>query len=200
MCLKFSRQRTSHLDLAMASGEHFTVLVPRVRSGTKEGTRTLFIRTHEIEANAFEFEAIRGCPRNCERRALDPNRPLGNWEGRISKVTTREPGDLPAQSPNRWTGCPYGAVFRSGDGNAGATAVRAKSPTTFRKSSRRHAARFICVLRNGLGLHPKRPHACGAQTKGGCLGGGAACQTGWRRGGARCNYFGRARADRSAGD
>ena len=29
---------------------------------------------------------------------------------------TREPGDLPAQSPNRWTGRPYGAVFRSGDG------------------------------------------------------------------------------------
>jgi len=59
----------------------------------------------------------------------------GHWEtGKAWRnwATTREPGDLPAQSPNRWTGRPYGAVFRSGDGNAGAKAVRAKSPTTFR--------------------------------------------------------------------
>ena len=48
--LKILHWRTSRLDLAVASGEHFTVLVPRVRSGTKEGTRTPFIRTHEIEA------------------------------------------------------------------------------------------------------------------------------------------------------
>ena len=156
---KILHRRTSRLDSAWASGDHFTVLVPRVRSGTKEGTRTPFIRTHEIEANAFEFEAIRGCPRNCERRALDPNRPLGHWEGRISKVTTREPGDLPAQSPNRWTGCPYGAVFRSGDGNAGAKAVRAKSPTILRMCGRRRVARFICILRDGLGLHPMRLRA-----------------------------------------
>ena len=58
----------------------------------------------------------------------------GHWAtgkaGRAAK--TREPGDLPARSPNRWTRGPYGAVFRSGDGNAGAKAVRAKSPTTFR--------------------------------------------------------------------
>ena len=40
------------------------------------------------------------------------------------RATTREPGDLPARSPNRWTRGPYGAVFRSGDGNAGAMAVR----------------------------------------------------------------------------
>src|SRR5262245_5750291 len=114
----------ARLDLPTRSREHFTVLVPRVIPGTKEGTRTLQIR-------AFEFAGIRGCPRNCERRASGPKRPLGNWEGRTDKATTREPGDLPAQSPNRWTGRPYGAVFRSGDGNAGAKAVRAKSPTTF---------------------------------------------------------------------
>jgi hypothetical protein len=47
--LKILHRRTSHLDLAVASGEHFTVLVPRVRSGTKEGTRTPLIRTHYIE-------------------------------------------------------------------------------------------------------------------------------------------------------
>ena len=98
---------------------------PEFTSGTKEGTRTRRIRV-------FEFEAIRGCPRNCERRALGPLQPLGNWEGWTTKATTREPGDLPARSPNRWTGRPYGAVFRSGDGNAGAKAVRAKTPTTFR--------------------------------------------------------------------
>jgi hypothetical protein len=113
------------LDSPRRSREHFTVLVPRVTSGTKEGTRTRRIR-------AFEFEVIRGCPRNCERRALGPLQPLGNWEGWTTKATTREPGDLPAQSPNRWTGRPYGAVFRSGDGNAGAKAVRATTPTTFR--------------------------------------------------------------------
>ncbi len=62
------------LDFLRSSREHFTVLVPRVTSGTKEGTRTRRIR-------AFEFEAIRGCPRNCERRALGPLQPLGNWEG-----------------------------------------------------------------------------------------------------------------------
>src|SRR5262245_45698947 len=118
----------ARLDLPTRSREHFTVLVPRVIPGTKEGTRTLQIR-------AFEFAGIRGCPRNCERRASGPIRPLGNWEGRTDRATTREPGDLPAQSPNRWTGCPYGAVFRSGDGNAGAKAVRATSPTTFRTGS-----------------------------------------------------------------
>src|SRR5262245_53431442 len=117
----------ARLDLPTRSREHFTVLVPRVIPGTKEGTRTLQIR-------ALEFAGIRGCPRNCERRASGPTRPLGNWEGRTDKATTREPGDLPAQSPNRWTGRPYGAVFRSGDGNAGAKAVRAKSPTTFSTS------------------------------------------------------------------
>src|SRR5215471_6470892 len=120
--------QSAWLDLPTRSREHFTVLVPRVIPGTKEGTRTLRIR-------AFEFGEIRGCPRNCERRALGPIRPLGNWEGRTDRATTREPGDLPAQSPNRWTGCPYGAVFRSGDGNAGAKAVRATSPTTFRTRS-----------------------------------------------------------------
>src|SRR5215470_481257 len=108
------------LDLLRRSREHFVVLVPRLTSGTKEGTRTRQIRT-------LEFEGIRGCPRNCERRALGPTRPLGNWEGRTTKATTREPGDLPVQSPNRWTGSPYGAVFRSGDGNAGAKSVRANS-------------------------------------------------------------------------
>jgi hypothetical protein len=44
----------------------------------------------------------------------------GHWEtgkaGRAAK--TREPGDLPARSPNRWTRGPYGAVFRSGDVDA----------------------------------------------------------------------------------
>lgn len=57
----------------------------------------------------------------------------GHWAtGKAGRnwVTTREPGDLPAQSPNRWTGRPYGAVFRSGDINAGAKAVRGNSPTT----------------------------------------------------------------------
>jgi len=101
------------------------VLVPRVIPGTKEGTQALRIR-------AFEFEGFRGCPRNCERRASGPKRPLGNWEGWTTEVKTREPGDLPVRSPNRWTGRPYGAVFRSGDGNAGAKAVRASSFTTFR--------------------------------------------------------------------
>src|SRR5215471_134651 len=120
--------QSAWLDLPTRSREHFTVLVPRVIPGTKEGTRTLRIRVSE-------FGEIRGCPRNCERRALGPIRPLGNWEGRTDRAMTREPGDLPAQSPNRWTGCPYGAVFRSGDGNAGAKAVRAKSPTTFRTRS-----------------------------------------------------------------
>src|SRR5262245_1155702 len=119
----------ARLDLPTRSREHFTVLVPRVIPGTKEGTRTLQIRT-------FEFAEIRGCPRNCERRALGPTRPLGNWEGRTTKAITREPGDLPAQSPNRWAGRPYGAVFRSGDGNAGAKDVRAQSTTTFRTEVR----------------------------------------------------------------
>src|SRR5690606_3246129 len=59
-----------------------------------------------------------------------PTRPLGNWEGRTPKATTREPGDLPARSPNRWTRGPYGAVFRSGDDNAGAKAVKGLSFTT----------------------------------------------------------------------
>lgn len=59
---------------------------------------------------------------------------LGHWEtGKAGRIwaTTREPGDLPARSPNRWTGRPYGAVFRSGDVNAGAKAVRNSFPTTF---------------------------------------------------------------------
>ncbi len=42
--------------------------------------------------------------------------PLGNREGRTQAVT-REPGDLPAQSPNRWAGGPHGAAVRSGDMN-----------------------------------------------------------------------------------
>ena len=84
--------------------------------------------------------AIRGCPRNCKRRALSPKRPLGNWEGRI-KATTREPGDLPARSPNRWTGRPYGAVFRSGDVNAGAKAV--KESCLSRHSAREHCASSV---------------------------------------------------------
>ena len=57
-----------------------------------------------------------------------------HWEtGKAGRnwAMTREPGDLPAQSPNRWTGGPYGAVFRSGDVNAGAKAVAvSNSPTT----------------------------------------------------------------------
>src|SRR5262249_34838179 len=105
----------------------------------------------------LEFEAIRGCPRNCEWRAIGPKRPLGNWEGRTTMATTREPGDLPARSPNRWTGRPYGAVFRSGDGNAGAKAVRAESPTTFRRQA--PALVGQCVLRIGLRLHPMRSRA-----------------------------------------
>src|SRR5262249_35934151 len=87
----------------------FSCWFPDSNRGRKKGTRARQIQT-------LEFEAIRGCPRNCERRALGPKRPLGNWEGRTTKATTREPGDLPARSPNRWTGRPYGAVFRSGDG------------------------------------------------------------------------------------
>src|SRR4029079_5814678 len=116
------------LDLASASREHFTRAGSPSQIGDERGN------TDSSRSNAlssFECEASRGCPRNCERRALGPDRPLGNWEGRTNKATTREPGDLPAQSPNRWTGRPYGAVFRSGDGNADAKAVRANLPRHF---------------------------------------------------------------------
>src|SRR5665213_206 len=73
-------------------------------------------------------------------------RPYGHWEtGKAGRnwALTREPGDLPAQSPNRWTGRPYGAVFRSGDGNAGAKAVRRVSvpPYVFETSAPRSAGR-----------------------------------------------------------
>jgi hypothetical protein len=117
---------TTALDLGPRRGEHFIVLVPRAKSGDERGNTETAEPFHDKPLSRKVFAAIRGCPRNCERRALSPKRPLGNWEGRI-KATTREPGDLPARSPNRWTGRPYGAVFRSGDVNAGAKAVKDQS-------------------------------------------------------------------------
>ena len=60
--------------------------------------------------------------------------------GRLdAKTTTRKPGDLPAQSPNRWAGAPHGAAFRSGDIVSDAEAVR-NFPTTFNVYEMRRAA------------------------------------------------------------
>ena len=56
---------------------------------------------------------IRGCPRNCERRA-ESRLPLGiACPGRRHEATTREPGDLPSQtSSSKPGGCPgRGAWF-----------------------------------------------------------------------------------------
>ena len=78
-------------------------------------------RGRKRERGNRKIAAIRGCPRNCKRRASS-KKATGKL-GRPDEATTREPGDLPARSPNRWTGRPYGAVFRSGDVNAGAKAV-----------------------------------------------------------------------------
>jgi len=42
---------------------------------------------------------------------------VSHWEtGKAGwQALTREPGDLPALSPNRWAEGPYGAAVRSGD-------------------------------------------------------------------------------------
>jgi len=76
---------------------------PDANRGRKKGTRAQQIR-------ALEFEEIRGCPRNCERRALGPTRPLGNWEGRTTKADdprARRPASTVTQPVD-------GASIRSG--------------------------------------------------------------------------------------
>ena len=58
---------------------------------------------------------------------------VSHWEtGKAGRqAVTREPGDLPAQSPNRWAGEPHGAAVRSGDDRCGG---RVNSFTTPRLS------------------------------------------------------------------
>ena len=43
-------------------------------------------------------DQVRGCPRNCRRRAWARHKPLGNREGRAATAMTCEPGDLPSPS------------------------------------------------------------------------------------------------------
>jgi hypothetical protein len=91
---------------------------------------------HDFRMREFDSEEMRlnlkksvAAPATVSGESLVQN---GHWAtGKAGRAAgTREPGDLPARSPNRWTGSPYGAVFRSGDGNAGAKAVRrVKSPS-----------------------------------------------------------------------
>ena len=92
-------------------------------------------------------------------------RPLGNWEGR-TKATTREPGDLPAQSPNRWAGRPHGACFRSGDIVPVCEGVRVRQSRRLRRVNerRRCGALRSRVLRDGLG-QPAAHAVMGARTK-----------------------------------
>ena len=146
------------LDLAVAPAEHLSVLVPRTKSGDERGNAEAAQSRQSVAAPA----TVSGEPR--------PTRPLGNWEGRI-EATTREPGDLPARSPNRWTGRPYGAVFRSGDVNAGAKAVKDRLFHDIRHAERQ---RVVCVPRtssfaSGL-VSPDALALCArAQTKERCV-------------------------------
>jgi hypothetical protein len=61
-----------NLDAVPIRGILSIVLVPRVAPGGR-GTR--------VGARRVSSCCNRGCPRNCERRAFRPRRPLGNWEG-----------------------------------------------------------------------------------------------------------------------
>ena len=58
----------------------------------------------------------------------------GHWEtGKAGpQAVTREPGDLPAQSPNRWAGRSTGAAVRSGDMNRREGRVRQHLPRLLR--------------------------------------------------------------------
>ena len=62
------------------------------------------------EHGAAPAGSIRGCPRNCERRALlhQCHWPRRGREGG-ARATTREPGDLPTPSPIRGAGRAFGA-------------------------------------------------------------------------------------------
>jgi hypothetical protein len=65
---------------------------------------------------------------------------------------TCEPGDLPARSPNRWTGGPYGARFRSGDVNADAKAVWSYPSKRSSVCERRFVVRRLCAVSFASGL------------------------------------------------
>src|SRR4029453_754881 len=98
------------------------VLVPRGNSGDERGN------TDTSNSSITNSKKAVAAPATVSG---EPKVQPGHWEtGKAGpkKGGPREPGDLPARSPNRWTGRPYGAVFRSGDGNAGARAVRANLP------------------------------------------------------------------------
>ena len=95
---------SSNLDAFPRSRNAPTVLVPRVAPGRQEGTRArLPFAASSVAAPA----TVSG----------EPVVRVSHWEtGKAGRqATTREPGDLPAQSPNRWAEGPHGAAFRSGD-------------------------------------------------------------------------------------
>src|SRR5215468_9088434 len=79
-----------------------SVLVPRVAPGRQEGTRVgLLAAAVAAPATVSGEPVVR----------------IGHWEtGKAGcQALTREPGDLPARSPNRWAEGPHGAAVRSGD-------------------------------------------------------------------------------------
>jgi len=57
---------------------------------------------------------------------------VSHWEtGKAGwQALTREPGDLPALSPNRWAEGPHGAAVRSGDATTDAKAAMVSNAVT----------------------------------------------------------------------
>src|SRR5262245_63799930 len=119
------------------------VLVPRGNSGDERGnTDTSNSSTTNSKKTVAAPATVSG----------EPKVQHGHWEtGKAGPKRRRPASQETCQHghPTGGRGGPYGAVFRSGDGNAGAKAVRAKSPTTFRTQVHTH---FVdqCVLRIGL--------------------------------------------------
>ena len=98
---------------------------------------------------------------------------ISHWEtGKAGRqATTREPGDLPAQSPNRWSEGPYGAAVRSGDITTDAKAVRDVShdPKHEQQGARALIVRRPPFVRLRFGPVTGAPR--GARTKDACHGG-----------------------------
>jgi hypothetical protein len=101
--------RTANLDPFGRSRNAGLVLVPRVAPGRQEGTRagSALSSRHRRAVTVAAPATVSG----------EPFVHIGHWEtGKAGReATTRKPGDLPAQSPNRWAGRPHGAAVRSGD-------------------------------------------------------------------------------------
>src|SRR5262245_54482100 len=97
---------------------------------------------------------------------------ISHWEtGKARReATTREPGDLPARSPNRWAEGPYGAAVRSGDTTTDAKAVRDVShdPKHEQQGARTLIVRRLAFARLRFGPVTGVPQ--GAQTKDACHG------------------------------